>query len=570
MKPQTNHTIQSGIQAAKSAVGWSGKLLAGISIVTGMLVMNSCKDVLDLKPQNAYSESDVWTDPNLVQVFVNGIYNQTVMAYKDGGFGWGAQTDELYGNFNWTNENSYVQGEATPDNQTASSLNRWGDLYSSVRNCNVFLKNVSQLDTVSNAQAIRTMRGEVYFLRALAYFELLKRFGGVPLITKVYDVNDTGFNEKRASWTETKDFILADLEQAGKLLPAAYSADLDKGRATTGAVLALKSRLLLYAASPYFNTSGDKKLWQQAREAAKAVIDFKGVPYALYGSAANGTYNKTFLDFFNSEVIFARVYSGLARADRYNTVSRDLSPNGYEGYSAYNVIQQMVDAFEMADGTAFSWANPVHAKNPYANRDPRFYATVLANNQLFKGRTTQFFEGGDDSPQSPYSPWNASKTRYVIRKMVDESVDWQKQDYAASQWVGFRLSEIYLNYMEACAALGEDGEALTYLNKLRSQKAGMPPVNASGAALMDKIRQERRIELCFEGHRYFDIRRWGMAEIGSKDALGVIITKQADGTFTYQSATVQKRTWLPALYFYPIPRTELQRNPALTQNPDYN
>lgn len=399
MKPQTNHTIQSGIEAAKSAVGWSGKLLAGISIVTGMLVMNSCKDVLDLKPQNAYSESDVWTDPNLVQVFVNGIYNQTVMAYKDGGFGWGAQTDELYGNFNWTNENSYVQGEATPDNQTASSLNRWGDLYSSVRNCNVFLKNVSQLDTVSNAQAIRTMRGEVYFLRALAYFELLKRFGGVPLITKVYDVNDTGFNEKRASWTETKDFILADLEQAGKLLPAAYSADLDKGRATTGAVLALKSRLLLYAASPYFNTSGDKKLWQQAREAAKAVIDFKGVPYALYGSAANGTYNKTFLDFFNSEVIFARVYSGLARADRYNTVSRDLSPNGYEGYSAYNVIQQMVDAFEMADGTAFSWANPVHAKNPYANRDPRFYATVLANNQLFKGRTTQFFEGGDDSPQ---------------------------------------------------------------------------------------------------------------------------------------------------------------------------
>lgn len=570
MKPQINHKMQPGSPVAKCAAEWTGKLLAGIALATGMLVMNSCKDVLDLKPLNAYSESDVWKDPNLTQVFVNGIYDQTVLAYKDGGFGWGAQTDELYGNFNWTNENSYVQGEATPDNQTSSSLNRWGDLYSSVRNCNVFLKNVGQLDTVSNGQAVRTMRGEVHFLRALAYFELLKRFGGVPLITRVYDVNDKDFNEKRATWTETKNFILADIEQATKLLPAAYPADLDKGRATIGAALALKSRLLLYAASPYFNTAGDRALWQQAREAAKAVIDFKGASYALYGNAANGTYNKAYLEFFNPEVIFARVYSGLARADRYNTVSRDLSPNGYEGYSAYNVIQQMVDAFEMADGTAFSWTNPAHAKNPYANRDPRFYATILANNQLFKGRTTQFFEGGDDSPQSPYSPWNASKTRYVIRKMVDESVDWQKQDYAASQWVGFRLSEIYLNYMEASAALGEDGEALTYLNKLRAQKAGMPAVNASGAALMDKIRQERRIELCFEGHRYFDIRRWGIAEMGSKDALGVIITKQADGTFTYQSATVQKRTWIPALYYYPIPRTELQRNPALTQNPNYN
>lgn len=570
MKPQTNHKTQSGTQAAKNAASWSGKVLAGISIATGMLVMGACKDVLDLKPFNAYSESDVWTDPNLVQVYVNGIYDQTVMAYKDGGFGWGAQTDELYGNFNWTNENSYVQGEATADNQTSSSLNRWGDLYGSVRKCNVFLNNAGQLDTVANGQAVRTMRGEVHFLRALAYFELLKRFGGVPLITKVYDVNDKVFNEKRATWTETQNFILADIAEAVRLLPAAYPADLDKGRATIGAALALKSRLLLYAASPYFNTSGDKKLWQQAKEAAKAVIDFKEAPYALYGNAGNGTYNKTYLDFFNPEVIFARVYSGLARADRYNTVSRDLSPNGYEGYSAYNVIQQMVDAFEMADGTPFSWANPVHAKNPYANRDPRFYATILANNQFFKGRTTQFFEGGDDSPQSPYSPWNASKTRYVIRKMVDESVDWQKQDYAASQWVGFRLSEIYLNYIEACAALGEDGEALAYLNKLRSQKAGMPPVSASGAALMDKIRQERRIELCFEGHRYFDIRRWGIAEIGSKDALGVIITKQPDGTFTYQSATVQKRVWIPALYFYPIPRTELQRNPSLIQNPNYN
>lgn len=538
-------------------------------LLAACLLLGACKDTLDLQPQNAYAEGDVWRDPSLTQVFVNGIYDQAILAYKDGGFGWGAQTDELYGNFNWTNENIYVRGEATPDNQTDGSLNDWGSLYTAIRYCNTYFANISKVDSTGNTDLIHRMTGEVYFLRAMCYFELLKRFGGVPLITKVYDVTDGNFNEQRASWQDTKDFILADITQAVQWLPATYSNDADKGRATGGAALALKSRLLLYAASPYFNKTGDQQLWTAARDAAKAVIDYNGKMYSLYGNAGDGTYNKTFLDFFNPEVIFSRVYSGLVKADRYNTVSRDLSPNGYDGYSAYNVLQQMVDEFEMADGSAFSWNNAVQAKNPYGNREPRFYADVLANNEQFKGRLTEFFEGGYDSPQSPLSPWNASKTRYCIRKMVDETVDWKKQDYAASQWVVFRLSEMYLNYAEACAALGQYGEARIYLNMIRQQKAGLPPVTVADGDLMNSIRHERRIELCFEGHRFFDIRRWGIAEVGSEDGKGVVITKQADGTFTYQQITVEERTWTPSFYFYPIPRTEIQKNPAISQNPDY-
>jgi hypothetical protein len=543
------------------------KLNGTVLLICAVLLIGGCKKALELQPLDAYSEKDVWTDPKLAQVFVNSIYDQTVLAYQDSGLGWGAQTDELYGNFNWTNENLYVRGEATPDNQSSGSLNHWNKMYSSIRYSNIFFANIDQV--TGGADAVKNMKGEVHFLRALAYFELLKRFGGVPLIVKVYDVNDKTFNEKRATWTETKDFILADIAEALKTLPNSYTSDNDKGRATAGAALALKSRLLLYAASPYFNKSNDQKLWQDAKLAAKAVIDLAAPKYALYGNAANGTYNKTYLDFFNPEIIFSRVYSGLVKADHYNTVSRDLSPNGYNGYSAYNVVQQMVDDFEMADGTPFSWSNPVQAKDPYINREPRFYATILANNQQFKGRLTGFFEGGDDSPQSPYSPWNASKTRYCVKKMVNEAHDWNVQDYDASQWVVFRLSEIYLNYAEACAALGEDGEALNYLNKIRTEKAGMPPVSGTGTVLMDKIRHERRIELCFEGHRYFDIRRWGIAETGSEDAKGVIITKQANGTFTYALMTVQERTWVPSFYFYPIPRSEIQKNPAIVQNPNY-
>ena len=534
------------------------------------MLLSACNDTLDLKPKNAYSEDDVWGDPKLTEVFVNGIYDRAVLAYKDAGYGWAAQTDELYGNFNWTNENVYVRGEATPDNQSSGSLNNWNSLYTAIRYCNTFFLNINKVDSVGSESLIRRMKGEVYFLRAMAYFELLKRFGGVLLITRVYDVTDKTFSEKRATWQETKDFILADIAQAVQLLPASQSSDMDKGRATAGAALALKSRLLLYAASPYFNKTNDQQLWRDARDAAKAVIDYNGKMYSLYGNAGSGTYNKAFLDFFNTEVIFGRVYSGLVKADRYNTVSRDLSPNGYDGYSAYNVIQQMVDEFEMADGTAFSWNNPAHAQNPYANREPRFYADILANNQQFKGRLTQFYEGGDDSPQSPYSPWNASKTRYCMRKMVDEAVDWKKQDFAATQWVVFRLSEMYLNYAEACAALGQYGEARTYLNDLRQLKAGLPALTAPDAGLMDRIKHERRIELCFEGHRFFDIRRWGIAEVGSEDAKGVVITKQPNGTFTYQQITVEERTWKPSFYFYPIPRTEIQKNPNITQNPEYN
>ena len=265
--------------------------------VLSSLLWCGCKKTLELKPLNAFSEEDVWHDPKLAQVFVNSIYDQSVLAYKDGGLGWAAQTDELYSNFNWMNENLYVRGEATPDNQADATLNDWNTLYVAVRYCNTFMTNIGVMDTVGNGESIRRMNGEVYFLRALTYFELLKRFGGVPLITKVYDVNDKVFDEKRATWDETRDFILADIDQAVKGLPASYSNSNDKGRATIGAALALKSRLLLYAASPYYNKVNDVQRWRDAKAAAKAVIDNQ--MYTLYGNAANGTYNKVYLDFFN-------------------------------------------------------------------------------------------------------------------------------------------------------------------------------------------------------------------------------------------------------------------------------
>ena len=535
--------------------------------------LGGCKKVLDIQPTSSFTTDAVWTSPSLVQVFVNEIYAEAVFGFKDGGFGWGSQTDELYSNFNWCNENRYVQGQATPDNQGSSfplnyssTLNFWPTLYSTIQKCNTYFQNIGTLDTIGNKAQIVAMTGQVHFLRALCYFELLKRFGGVPLITKVYTTNDTKFTETRASWDSTKAFILSDINAAlPGLQPAASPGQ--EGTATTGAALALKSRLLLYAASLYFNVSNDMSKWQAAADAAQAVINLH--QYSLYGTST--TYGKIFTDFFNPEVIFARVYGDVFE-DRYNTVYRDLSPNGYNGYSAYNVLGQMVDAFQMSDGSAFSWSNPTEAANPYQNRDPRFYADILFNGASFQGRPAQFWLGGLDSKLSSLSPWNASKTGYTIQKMVDSTYNFNVQPYSAAQWIVIRLSEIYLNYAEAEAELGQTATALTWLNKIR-ERAGMPDLTSGGGNdLLQKIRQERRIELCFEGHRFFDLRRWGIADQGAGNALGIIITptNSQNTVFSYQVDTVQTRVWLPAFYYYPIPRSEIQANPNLTQNPGYN
>jgi hypothetical protein len=545
-------------------------IILGLAVLISAL---SCHKVLDIQPTSSFTTSTVWSSPALVQVFVNEIYAEAVLSFKDGGFAWGSQTDELFSNFNWCNENQYVQGQATPDNQGSSfplnyssTINFWSTLYSTIQKTNVFFANIGQLDTLGNGAVITSMTAQVHFLRALCYFELLKRFGGVPLITQVYTSTNNNYNATRASWDSTENFILTEIAAALPGLQATAPSG-QEGTATTGAALALKSRLLLYAASPYFNTSNDQTRWQAAADAALAVINLN--QYALYGTST--TYGKIFTDFFNPEVIFARVYGNVLE-DRYNTVYRDLSPNGYNGYSAYNVLEQMVDAFQMNDGTAFSWSNPTEAANPYANRDPRLYADILTNGASFQGRPAQFWLGGLDSKLSALSPWNASKTGYTILKMVDSTYNFNVQPYSPAQWIVFRLSEIYLNYAEAEAELGQTATALTYLNKIR-ERAGMPDVtSAGGTDLIQKIMQERRIELCFEGHRFFDLRRWGIADQGNGDALGIIITptNTQNTTFSYQVDTIQVRSWQPSFYFYPIPRSELQADPQLTQNPGYN
>ena len=231
-------------------------------------------------------------------------------------------------------------------------------------------------------------------------------------------------------------------------------------------------------------------------------------------------------------------------------------------------IQNIVDDFEMADGSSFNWSNPAHAANPYANRDPRFYANIFYDGMLYKGGTVDTYEGGKDNPiGATVEPTNATITGYFLRKYVDPNHDVNNW-VSDSQAIFIRLSEIYLNYAEAQNFLGNDGVALSYLNMIR-ERAGMPPVTGSGTDLRDKIRHERRIELAFEGQRYYDLRRWKTLDQGMGDAIGMKIVKNGDGSKTYSKKTVQTRIFNQKVYWQPIPVTEIQKNSKLVQNAGY-
>jgi len=243
----------------------------------------------------------------------------------------------------------------------------------------------------------------------------------------------------------------------------------------------------------------------------------------------------------------------------------------------------MVDAYEMEDGSMPSAQQYVDGK-PWEGREPRFYASVVCDGQQFRGREIEFYvsstgnraNSGKDS-EFGIDDWNASKTHYTIRKFMDESLRNPWNDKSAQPWIYMRLGEIYLNYAETQYQLGNEETARTYINKIRERarggKAGiLPAITSTGAALLGKIQQERRIELAFEDHRFFDVRRWKIAEQTENKPARKITIVRDDQTKkkSYKIEVLQERKFFPQHYLLPIPRSEIQRNALLKQNPSYD
>src|SRR5207248_1854027 len=377
------------------------------------------------------------------------------------------------------------------------------------------------------------------------------------------------------------------------LLPLSYSG-ADVGRATKGAALALKARVLLYAASDLYNVnpSGQQEngyttpqdrtaLWRAAKDAAKAVMDlgtynlFRPNPANAQEAAQN--YGDLFLQKVSNEAIMSRYFLS-TRDDGYNPGLFN-GPNGFHTWGGNTPIQNLVDDYRMADGSKFDWNNPAEAAAPYANRDPRFYASIAYDGAPWRPRPDdvkkldpvgiiQTFRAlklpdssvvaGLDTRDSPVENWNGAYSGYYVRKFIDPSVNAQftKEEVP---WIFFRYAEVLLNYAEASIELNELGDAATVLNQIRV-RAGMPPFSAAlgQAALRDEYRNERRIEMAFEEQRFFDVRRWMVAPPAlSKPAQGINIflvgTSRTDRTtwtnYRYATDTVQTRVWNDKMYF---------------------
>ena len=453
----------------------------------------------------------------------------------------------------------------------------WNRYFSGISKCCTLLENTNhvnldisrldpdkQVEYANSLKDIRMWRAEARFLRAYFHFELLKRYGPIPIVTSTLSINGNYENTPRPTMKEVVDFIAKECDIAADTLELTPWRNVNDafGRATKGAALALKSRLLLYAASPLYVDFGDTNetnkptdvaLWKLAANAAKAVIDLN--QYELASSYADLFKN----DFQNKEYIFVRRYAANSDFEKSNF------PVSFGGKGGTNPSQNLVDDYEMLDGTPFDWNDPAKAAQPFENRDARLGATILMNMAPFKGKKVATYPEGADASPNP----NATKTGYYLRKFLNEDVNIQTGGSSSGHVVPlFRLAEIYLNYVEAlneCDPTNPD--IALYLNKVRN-RASLPNVSAlSQEQMRAVIQHERRVELAFEEHRSWDVRRWKIASstLGAP-LMGVQIERKPLGGYTYMPVKVEQRVFQPKMYWYPIPQSEVLKLKQWKQN----
>ena len=569
-------------------------------------MLASCADILDKKPLTEISDNDLWSDPALLKAFVNSRYNQVGVN--------GAES--MQSSIVDETELTWLRGCETHNfaRLSPTDLGRmngawwgwdnrsWSTKWTNISNCNIFFERVDNVGFTDETEKTKLV-GQVRFIRAFEYWDLIARWGAVPIITKSFSINDREeiVGQKRNTYKECIDFLVSELDQAAKELPANWSGD-DYGRATSVAALALKSRILLYAASPLMNedvkipevgyTTPEPDRWQKAAKAATEALDAaQNAGYELYN--LNGDPSKNYQLIFmdntaaNKETLFARMGTSSADGESISSCDQYNNPNGYGGWGGNCPLQELVDAYEVVkDGVAskFDWNNPEEKANPYANRDPRFYATILYDGAKWMTRNVEtYFDvdnngtiiGGGKDTKYGNDSWNASPTGYNMKKFMDEGYALNSWNFCARNWIHLRMAELYLNKAEALYNIGDEEGAREALKPVR-ERAGMPAVTATGADLLEAIKNERRIEFAFEEHRYFDVRRWKEApKYFGSTVHAITIKKYPDGKKTYEVDKLRSdvggdRKWDDKMYWLPITKAEMDKNPNLVQNPGYS
>jgi hypothetical protein len=551
-------------------------ILLASAIALGGLAVSCDSDLLDVQPTDRISDDAIASDSSLFEDFVINRYMGVRLMDKEAegtppGFGrgfeyamWASLTDEaIYNN----DDNTWLvqRGQLAPEN-TGITGTIWSRSYRSIRECNYALSIIN--DVVMSSQRKAQLTAELKFIRAYRYHDLVRNYGAVVLMgDNVYDLDNDLTDASlfvRSSVADGMQYITTELAQAAAGLPATIDNNWKLGRATKGAALALKARVQLYAASPLYNAG----TWQAAADAAKEVMNL--------GYSLHSDYRNLFLTPSSSEIIFERLYSVGAR---HVCLEISNGPNGYGGWAGNSPLQNLVDAYEVKvdanTAEPFDWSNPTHVQNPYINRDPRFYASILYNGASYRGRQIEtFLPGGQDSKDGRDN-WNASKTGYYLLKFLDDKLPISNPwDVAGVQpWIYLRYAEVLLNYAEAQnEAAGPDASVYDAINLIRV-RAGMPqlPVGLTQATMRDAIRRERQVELAFEEHRFYDVRRWKIAiDTENEPAYGVNITKSGSTLTFEKKVALDGRKFEEKHYWLPIPRAEiLSSGNKLEQNPSY-
>lgn len=463
---------------------------------------------------------------------------------------------------------------------------KWSTYYAVIHDANAFLNDYTEesLERLEwdgnyedNLAKLRMTRHEVRALRALYYFELVKRYHEVPLVTEVVGIDDVN-SLKKADFETLMNFIVTECDAAAEELPLDHADFYEEtGRMTKGAALAVKARALLYAASPlYIGDNDPAQAWEAAAKAAMDVMNLN--VYSLPAITDDPLYNAEGGDIVltSPQMIFeTRQYLTDSPFEKYNL------PIGFaDGTNSGNTpSQNLVDAFEMKDGTAFDWNDQNDVANIYYDasgnqtRDPRLYLNVICNGMTYMNTVMDTYIGGRFG--EPVT--GATMTGYYLKKLMNEtiSLDPTHPIYKNHHYPNYRYAEVLLNYAEAMnewkGPKYTDDEcpisACDALNQVRTA-AGMPAVDISDqTAFREKVRNERRVELAFEDHRFWDIRRWKIGDV-VENIYGVKIRREGN-SYTYTKEIVQTRIWKDKMYWYPISASEGYKNQNLGQNPGW-
>jgi len=544
------------------------------------LVLGGCIS-LDKDVDTNLTKDEIFSDERYAAGFLNSAYREVINGYNriDGAM-FACASDEAVCSYSGSSIQGFNNGSINQSYNPESVV--WTNMYTGIRKTNMFLaelnktiKSAGLLDiSTTSRENYNRMKGEALFLRAYYHFELAKRWGNIQLVDTVL-TEESALRVKQSTFTEAIRFIVIDCDSAMVYLqdPLKVTIGADnKGRATTSSAIALKSRALLYLASPWNNLTNDKQLWKDAADVAYTFILATGSgskvgldPTTIAAAMPNISYISTP---YSKEVLFATGYDSRNDIEIYNL------PISFSGRGYTNPTQELVDCFDMLKDKVYD------PENPYANRDRRFNLYFYFNAQKpLNSRSDSVFTyvGGKDGIGRSAT---ATKTGYYMRKFTDFSLDLSKDQTSRRAWIHFRYAEILLNYCEAMNEyqgssdneIVSDATIYDQLNKLR-KRAGVATYTTGSftkAQMREAIHKERRVELAFEEHRFWDVRRWKEGMKYFNGAIhGMEITKAENGKYTYTPIEVESRVYNSRMDWYPIPYTELLKNTDLIQNPDW-